>query len=1001
MKLPELQPAEFSNFFTELHGRAPFLWQQRLAAGLASEGLWPQVLNLPTGSGKTAAIDIALFHLALEADRGERRRAPLRIAFVVDRRVIVDAAYERALSISNRLAQALKAQESDNVLYRVAKRLASFGRTPVLVRALRGGVPRESDWARTPSQPTVLCSTVDQVGSRLLFRGYGVSDSMKPVHAGLVGSDCLILLDEAHLSEPFRQTLGAIETYRKQPWVELAPAPWAYVTLTATPESISSVEKTQKAHLPRIFSLTEEERADKQLALRLRAEKPTRLESVKARTNQPVAHAQALTESAWTFSGIDANGAPRAIAIVVNRVALARRCYQELASRISSGGADAEAVLFVGRTRDVDRMRLMKLHQHKIVGGRKPLQRTIFVMATQCIEAGADFDFDALVTQIGPLDSLRQRFGRVNRMGRDIPVQAMIVACADEIRANANDPLYGDRVKATWDWLSSSATAGVIDFGVDAMDAALKGVDISTLATKKCNGPVVMPAYVDLWAQTSPVPFADPEPALFLHGVPDAADVQIVWRADLQGSDLATERRERTMTLLDLMPPRAAEAVAVPIAAARAWLRANAGPPVDDTEGASVVDEEPARDRSMYAFRWHGLSAEGSGPVGPEDLRPGDVLVVPSVAGGSDEHGWNPESSIGVRDLADEAARPYARKRFVFRLHRRLLESELRGQLSSSNPDTRRSAESDCASLDRAIQEARNEAKPTEMAATIASLAKLPASWHHALEAIADCSPSTVSALFPYDEDGAERVSGVVFVARRGVNLPEEVTNQEDEAVTDNEDAGSFRSVAVELDEHSRHVESCARDFAERCALTERVTRDLAVAAFLHDEGKRDDRFQLYLRRGDLVKKILDTRVLAKSEMGAATRASDVLARRRADLPDRWRHEADSVRRALEHPKLKEAHDKLLVLWLIGTHHGYGRPMYPHSDTRTAGPQNLDFQVDGLDWIQIFGHLLRRYGPWELARLEAIVRLADHRASEAEELNGGAQRTQGRLEVQV
>ena len=44
------------------------------------------MLDLPTGSGKTAAIDIAVFHVALEADSLEARRAPVRIAFVVDRR---------------------------------------------------------------------------------------------------------------------------------------------------------------------------------------------------------------------------------------------------------------------------------------------------------------------------------------------------------------------------------------------------------------------------------------------------------------------------------------------------------------------------------------------------------------------------------------------------------------------------------------------------------------------------------------------------------------------------------------------------------------------------------------------------------------------------------------------------------------------------------------------------------------------------------------------------
>jgi CRISPR-associated endonuclease/helicase Cas3 len=53
------------------------------------------------------------------------------------------------------------------------------------------------------------------------------------------------------------------------------------------------------------------------------------------------------------------------------------------------------------------------------------------------------------------------------------------------------------------------------------------------------------------------------------------------------------------------------------------------------------------------------------------------------------------------------------------------------------------------------------------------------------------------------------------------------------------------------------------------------------------------------------------------------------------------------------------------------------------------GPQSLAFDFEGWDWAQIFERLKRRCGVWELARMEAIVRLADHRASEAAERGSG------------
>ena len=204
-------------------GKEPFPWQKRLAKRVCG-GDWPRVIALPTAAGKTACIDIAVFALAC---RG--RRAPRRIFFVVDRRIVVDQAWMHAES----LAKVLDQSES-GVLKEVADSLREIAQDerPLDVYALRGGMYRETAWTRSPLQPTVIASTVDQVGSRLLFRGYGVSDSMKPIHAGLVGNDALILLDEAHCAKPFDQTMQAVEKYRG--WNE-SHVPFRFVSMTATP----------------------------------------------------------------------------------------------------------------------------------------------------------------------------------------------------------------------------------------------------------------------------------------------------------------------------------------------------------------------------------------------------------------------------------------------------------------------------------------------------------------------------------------------------------------------------------------------------------------------------------------------------------------------------------------------------------------------------------------------------------------------------------------------
>lgn len=907
MTLPPLAASEFPAIFAAVHGAPPFPWQSRLVDRLASGGGWPEALDVPTGSGKTAAIDAALFHLALQADAGAGRQAPLRIAFVVDRRIIVDAAADRAETI----AKALSGASGDGPLARMAERLRHLAgpeAPPLMVARLRGGLPREEDWARSPGQPTILCSTVDQVGSRLLFRGYGISDSMKPVHAGLLGADCLLLLDEAHLAAPFAQTLRRIATYRARPWCEVPPGPWGFVSLSATQQTAGQG-----------FALDDTDRSHPILKARLEASKPATLSLVQVPAGTKE-YAEAFVKEAQAL--LDA-AVPRNIAVVVNRVALARAVFEALA------GTEADLLLLTGRIRGLDRDSLMAEHGKRLLLGAAREGRSLIIVATQTIEAGADFDFDALVTQAAPLDSLRQRFGRLNRAGREIDARAVIIAAKDEI-AKAADPVYGDRTTKTWGWLTKKGEA-TLDFGITALDDRLRAEPevVAALSTEKPQAPILRPTDVLLLSWTAPVPAVDPAIAAFLHG-PKAgpADVSIVWRADVAEDALA-----EAAAWIALAPPHAGETLAVPVWAARAWLDGDAkeAGETSDIEGAPGGEKEDTGG-PRRALRWAGADAPGTGVVSAAQLRPGDVIVVPASFGGCDRFGWNPASSDKVSDLGDQRGEG---RRAIRRLHPDLPGwSEIAGIV---NPD--------------------GELDAGESLADLAAAEVIPQirGWR---------------LLRP------EGYPGAVLLGPDRDRWA---------AVTEDDAAGSMAAESVTLAVHTEAVVAKARAFAGAAGLSAERAADIVLAARLHDAGKKDPRFQAMLHGGDrLLAAMRAGEPLAKSRM-ELTRADAAAAHRKSGLPERWRHEAQSVTRAMADPHFAEARDSELVLWLIGVHHGHGRPLFPHDDPRepddAPGPQRLDFQFQERDWPQIFERLKARYGPWELARMEAVLRLADHRAS--------------------
>ena len=108
---------DFSAYFRDVHGYEPFPWQIRLTRQVIDEGEWPEVIDLPTGVGKTAALDTAIFSLAAHPER-----FPRRVVFVVDRRIIVDQVYERA----ERIQTAVEAARTPTLRW-VKDRLGSAG----------------------------------------------------------------------------------------------------------------------------------------------------------------------------------------------------------------------------------------------------------------------------------------------------------------------------------------------------------------------------------------------------------------------------------------------------------------------------------------------------------------------------------------------------------------------------------------------------------------------------------------------------------------------------------------------------------------------------------------------------------------------------------------------------------------------------------------------------------------------------------------------------------
>ena len=926
MNAAGLTLGDFVKFFKDVHKVEPFPWQRRLMKSVLYSG-WPSVIDLPTGAGKTAVLDIAVFAMAARPDI-----SPRRVVFVIDRRIVVDQVHIRAMLIRDSIRNGKTA-----TLQAIRERLRKItDGYPLGVAALQGGIPLDNEWTQRPDQPWVIVSTVDQFGSRLLFRGYGVSRSMRPIHAGLAGNDCLVILDEVHLSVPFAQTLAQVAKLGHKS-IERR---FVVVEMSATPSN-PDAERFTLDHIEDIEKCEEMRR-------RVTAKKEAKMYPVKDQNAIPAA---ALKIIGSATRGGDAKDIS-SVGVVVNTVRTARETHRIL----SENGYSAH--LITGRMRPLDRKKAMDGIKSIVDPDNEsqPGGLTV-VVSTQAIEVGADISFDALVTECAAVDSLRQRFGRLDRRGHYSsktggPAKAWIIGPESILKSKKPDPIYGSSTRFTWAELTHQAKRGHVDVG----PLSLREFPPEAAAPRP-KAPLLLRTHMDSWFQTNPESAAQ-RVEWFLHGIETrhVPEVSVVWRRDT--SDDA----------LRLVPPRQAEFLQIPTHAAKSWLSGGDEEDVADThqdakpeQGRPSIKEGGAKTNASI---WRGVKL-GLKDTPIAEIGPGDIIVAESGKGGLRDGTWDPSSTDPVSDLGDEAqVAHYGRTTLR-------LDPALTAGFGPDPPKPRDQMDSDLAESE-SIRQWMSQVKEKN---------GYPQAYEKIIERLGN-SFETIPLHASSNEDADD-----YYILAKQHRTKKPAVNA---ATMDGSDETcSLICTSITLEQHLSGVAERAGQIADRLGLGD-FAGDLRLAGRLHDIGKMDSRFQAQLVGDDPVNQITNKEPLAKSLPGVRQAGRS--------YPSGMRHEAASVAMMeSNNDALASANDRDLVLHLVATHHGWGRPLLPV--IRDPDPQKISYMFNGhrmelnedisegslvLDMADRFWRLAERYGYYGLAWLESILRLADHQQSSME-----------------
>lgn len=354
---------QFEEFFQHATKRLPYQYQ----ITFANSELLPDLLQAPTGSGKTATAVLGWLFRRLHGSEAQRAEAGNRLVFCLPMRTLVE-------------------QTEKNV----KQWRAALGLTEeqLGVHVLLGGRV-DKDWHNAPDLPTIVIGTQDQLLSRALFRGYGMSRYMWPVDFAFLNSDAVWVMDEVQLMGVGASTAAQLQGFREQLQVAgTCKTVWMTATL--------NVDKLRTVDFKRPLVALPFQANETPLLERMNAKKSLQ----RAQTQQSKKFVADLAAEIFA-----AHEEGTLTLVVVNRVARA----QELFTLLRKNKAVAVSLIH-SRFRPNDRARI----QQAALSGEF---RGILV-ATQAIEAGVDISAKTLFTELAPWASMVQRFGRLNREGK-------------------------------------------------------------------------------------------------------------------------------------------------------------------------------------------------------------------------------------------------------------------------------------------------------------------------------------------------------------------------------------------------------------------------------------------------------------------------------------------------------------------------------------------------------------------------------------------------------